>query len=185
MVNIETRKTRRNRKQRSTRINIRSKSSEVKVSDSIRKKKNQKKKKLKVINIIIIGLVSLLLVFCLVKLVSNDSKPTDSNLKYNKNKTFIKQQKIDGIAFKNISCTYDGKHSLISYTIINETGKDIFLSNYDIIIRDKNKQPITKIVASYSENLPSKKKISMANSVVGTDLSNAYYMELKLKTGKK
>lgn len=159
--------------------NIGSRSNTRSMSGSI------KKRKIKKIYIIIICLICLLMFFGLIKLIGSNSKEVDDNLIYNKNKSFIKHQIIDGIAFKDINCTYDGKNSLITYTIINETNKDIYLSNYDVIIRDKNKQIITKIVASYSENIPPKKKISMANSVIGVNLSNAYYMELKLKTGNK
>lgn len=159
--------------------NIGSRSNTRSMSGSI------KKRKIKKIYIIIICLICLLMFFGLIKLIGSNSKEVDDNLIYNKNKSFIKHQKINGIAFKDINCTYDGKNSLITYTIINETNKDIYLSNYDVIIRDKNKQIITKIVASYSENIPPKKKISMANSVIGVNLSNAYYMELKLKTGNK
>ena len=159
--------------------NIGSRSNTRSMSGSI------KKRKIKKIYIIIICLICLLMFFGLIKLIGSNSKEVDDNLIYNKNKSFIKHQKINGIAFKDINCTYDGKNSLITYTIINETNKDIYLSNYDVIIRDKNKQIITKIVTSYSENIPPKKKISMANSVIGVNLSNAYYMELKLKTGNK
>lgn len=159
--------------------NIGSRSNTRSMSGSI------KKRKIKKIYIIIICLICLLMFFGLIKLIGSNSKEVDDNLIYNKNKSFIKHQKINGIAFKDINCTYDGKNSLITYTIINETNNDIYLSNYDVIIRDKNKQIITKIVASYSENIPPKKKISMANSVIGVNLSNAYYMELKLKTGNK
>ena len=185
MVYIEKGKDRINRKRKGTRINIKSRAGEITSSDSRTKTKDMKKKKIKVFNIAIICLICLLMIFGLIKLISNNSKTGDDNLIYNKNKSFIKHQKIKGIAFKDINCTYDGKNSLITYTIINETNKDIYLSNYDVIIRDKNKQIITKIVASYSENVPPKKKISMANSVIGMNLTNAYYMELKLKTGKK
>ena len=150
-----------------------------------KRKNSDSLKKRKIFFVVIVCVISILMIFGLVKLISSNSGVKDDNLIYNRNKTFIKQQKIKGIAFKDINCTYDGKDSLITYNIINETGKDIYLSNYDVVVRDKNKQIITKIVASYSENVPPKKKISMANSVIGVDLSDAYYMELKLKTGNK
>ena len=157
---------------------------EAKFSNSINKTRVPKKKKVKIVNIIIVGLICLFMIIGLTMIFKGETKPKDDNLIYNKNKSFIKHQKIDGIAFKDINCTYDGKDSLITYTIINETKNNIYLSNYDVIIRDKNKQIITKIVANYSENILPNKKISMANSVIGVDLTNAYYMELKLKTGK-
>ena len=134
--------------------------------------------------VIAVALISILLIFGLFKLIDG-KKEADDGLIYNKNKSFIKEQKIKGIKFKNIKCSYDGKNSLISYIIVNETNKKIYLNNYDIVIKDKKKQPITKIVASYGQNIPPRKDIKMANSVIGQNLTNAYYMELKLKTEKK
>ena len=131
----------------------------------------------------LIILVVFLSIFGLVKLF--DKKEPDDGLTYNKNRSFIKEQKVEGILFKNIKCSFDGKDSLITYDMINTTNKKIYLNNYDVIVKDKDKNMITKIVASYSHDINPKKAEHMANSVVGTDLSNAYYMELKVKTGKK
>ena len=148
--------------------------------------KNKKNKRiLKSKAIFIFFFLVVLILFGLFCIFNNKPETNEENLKYNKNKSFIKEQKIDGISFKNINCTYDGKNSLITYTIVNETSNEIFLSNYDIIVMDKSKKVITKIVASYSENIEPKKKVNMANSVVGVDLSDAYYMELNLKIDKK
>ena len=116
MVYIEKRKDRINRKRKGTRINIKSRAGEITSSNSIKKTKNTKKKNIKVFNIVIICLLCLLMIFGLIKLISGSSKTGDDNLIYNKNKSFIKHQKIKGIAFKDINCTYDGKNSLITYT---------------------------------------------------------------------
>ena len=145
------------------------------------KKKVENKKSTGVKRIIILLIVIILIIFALIKIVSKPDKKVTDKLVYNKNESFIKQQKIDGVVFKNINCSYDGKNSLISYTIVNETNKKINLSNYDVLVKDKNKVVITRIAANVQQRLEPKKGVDMANSVVGVDLTDAYYMELKLK----
>ncbi|MBR2833750.1 MAG: hypothetical protein IKE75_04935 [Bacilli bacterium] len=141
-------------------------------------KKIKKEKKIKMIIVLLI--IIILIIFVLIK-IAPIKKQVNDNLIYNNNKSFIKQQKIDEIVFENIKCSYDGKDSLITYKISNNTNKKLTLSNYDIIVKDKNKVVITKIVASVGQELAPKKSIDMANSVVGVDLTNAYYMELEMK----
>ncbi|MBR2678608.1 MAG: hypothetical protein IKE63_04245 [Bacilli bacterium] len=154
-------------------------------SKSVRNVRNQAavktKRTINVKRIIILLIVIILIIFALIKIVSKPDKKVTDKLVYNKNESFIKSQKIDGIVFKNINCSYDGKNSLISYTIVNETKKKINLSNYDVFVKDKKKVIITKIVANVQQELEPKKGVDMANSVVGVDLTDAYYLELKLK----
>ena len=144
------------------------------------------KKKQKTIKInkkyllIVVAIVAIIIIFLMVK-----NNTTDDGLKYNKNKSFTKSQKVEGIVFKNIKCTYDGKNSLISYTMINKTKKDIYLNNYDVIVKDKNNVKLTRISAHVTQTFASKESVEMANQVVGVDLTSAYYMELKLNTKKE
>ena len=148
----------------------------------IKEKKTIKKKTFKKKNYIII-LVALI-VIVLIVIVNNKKTPNDG-LTYNKNKSFTKEQKVSGITFKNIKCTYNGKDSIISYTMVNETNKTIHLNNYDIIVKDKNKERLTKIVASITQTIEPKKEVTLSNEVIGVDLSNAYYLELKVNTEKE
>ena len=69
--------------------------------------------------------------------------------------------------------------------MVNETKKKIYLNNYDVIVKDKNNVRLTKIAAHITQTLAPKESLDMANQVVGIDLTNAYYMELKLNTNKK
>lgn len=148
------------------------------------KKKNLKKKRIvKKKKILIILLVCILVVFLLIILFCHG--PKTDKLVYNKNESFLEQQNIDGILFKDIECSYDGKESLIKYVVVNNTNKKIFLSNYDILVKDKNKKPLVKIAAGFGQSIEPKEEIKQSNSVVGIDLSDAYYMELKLKTKDK
>ena len=130
---------------------------------------------------IIIIIVIIIIILSCIKLNRNNT-PKDDNLIYNNNKSFIKTQKVKGIVFKNIECSYDGKDSLLTYTIINDTKKKIYLKNYDVYVKDKHNTTITKIAANVTQTIKPKEELQMANQVVGVDLSKAYYLELKLKT---
>ena len=130
-------------------------------------------------------LIPVIIIIIILAIIAVKDKTPNDGLKYNKNKSFIKKQEIKGIVFKNIKCTYDGKDSLISYTMINETKKKIYLNNYDVIVKDKNNVRLTKIAAHITQTLNPKESLDMANQVVGVDLTKAYYMELKLNTNKK
>ena len=141
------------------------------------KKKKDKSRFNKKYLLILVAIVTIIIVFFIVK-----SNTTNDGLKYNKNKSFIKTQKVEGIIFKNIKCTYDGKNSLISYTMINKAKKNIYLNNYDIIVKDKNNVKLTRISAHVTQTLAPKESVDMANQVVGVDLTGAYYMELKINT---
>ena len=135
-------------------------------------------------------IIPVIIIIVLIIINRNTSDLTTKNnisndgYKYNNNKNFVKKQKVDGIVFKNIKCIYDGNNSLISYTMVNETKKDIYLDNYDIIVKDKNNEKLTKISAHVTQTFKSKESVEMANQVVGVDLTDAYSLELKLNTDK-
>ena len=143
-----------------------------------------KKKKMNRINKKYLFIPIVIIIIILAIIAVRDKTPNDG-LKYNKNKSFIKKQEVKGIIFKNIKCTYNGKDSLISYTMVNNTKKKIRLNNYDVIVKDKNSVRLTKIAAHVTQTLAPKESVDMANQVVGVDLTNAYYMELKLNTKKE
>ena len=136
--------------------------------------------------LIIPAIIIMISFFIIIKknTTSSNVKNSISNDGYKYNNNFIKKQKVDGIVFKNIKCTYDGSNSLISYTMVNETKKDIYLDNYDIIVKDKNNEKLTKISAHVTQTFKSKESVEMANQVVGVDLTDAYSMELKLNKEK-
>ena len=133
---------------------------------------------------ILLGIIPIVLISLLIFINLNKGNNPDDGLKYNNNKTFIKEQKVSGIVFRNIKCTYDGKDSIISYTMINETKKEIYLDNYDVIVKDKNNVRLTKITAHVTQTIGPNGIVSMANQVVGVDLTDAYYMELFINAEK-
>ncbi len=145
------------------------------------KKRRKIKKSAKKVLLISAGII---IVIILVIIIIKNSKPEDK-IVYNKNESFVKTQTVEGIVFKNIKCSYDGKDSLISYTMVNETEKKIYLNNYDVIVKDKKNVRLTKIAARVAQTFDPKESVKMANQVVGVDLTDAYYMELKLNTNKK
>ena len=130
-------------------------------------------------NIIII-VVIILVIFTCIKINRRNLVEKDG-LIYNSNKSFTKEQKVKGIVFKNIKCTYDGQNSLISYIMVNDTKEKIDLKNYDVYVKDKNNVILTKIAANVTQTLLPKKEVEMANQVIGVDLTNDYYLELKLR----
>lgn len=149
------------------------------------RKRLEKSSKKRIINVKAVSLLLLVLgiiIFAFILFLGRKSDDSDG-FTHNKNKTFIKQQKIDGVVFKDIDCIYDGKNSLITYKISNATKEKIYLKNYDVLVKDKDGRAITKIVVNSSQYIDPNKDVEMANSVVGVDLTNAYYMDLKLKTG--
>ena len=144
--------------------------------------RNQKKKKFlkNKMNVIII-ITIILVIFTAIK-ISNRNDTTKKDIVYNKNRSFTKKQKIKGIIFKDIKCSYDGKDSIITYTMINDTKKEIALKNYDIYVKNKDNEILTKIAVNVAQKIKPKEELAMANQVVGVDLSNAHYLELKVKT---
>ena len=140
------------------------------------------KLKKKYVKCLIIFVIIIILIVALVLLLTHKS---DDGLKYNKNKSFVSKQEVEGIVFKDIKCIYDGKNSLISYKMVNNTKKKIYLENYDVIVKDKNNNRLTRISAHVTQTLKAKESVEMANQVVGIDLSDAYYMELKLNVNNK
>ena len=84
-------------------------------------------------NIIILVTIILVLFVLASIFIYKHNNNSNNGLKYNENSTFTKAQKVNGIVFENIKCTYDGENSDISYTMINKTKNTIYLSNYDIL----------------------------------------------------
>ena len=145
------------------------------------KKRRKMKKTAKKFLLISVGIIiTIILVFIIIK-----NNKSEDKIVYNKNESFVKTQSVEGRVFKNIKCSYDGKDSLLSYTMVNETEKKIYLNSYDVIVKDKKNVQLTKIAARVAQTFEPKKTVKMANQVVGVDLTDAYYMELKLNTNKK
>ena len=147
---------------------------------------NNKKFSIKsIIKVAIVLLCLLVFIGIIIIVVKKEGLNNINNSKdiiYNKNNNFLRDHKVIGIVFKDIRCTYDGSNSLISYTIVNETSNKINLYNYEILIKDKNKKILTRIEFYYNDSLLPNKEIEISNSVVGVDLSDAHYMNLKLNT---
>lgn len=148
---------------------------------------NRRKRQLITNRIVSVSIVFLcLLVIIGVIVIFKKDKTNKINesddLIYNSNDSFLKDHKIIGVVFKDIKCTYDGNNSLVSYTIVNETNKKINLYNYEIVIKDDNKNTLAKIEFNYNNSLLPNKEVQISNSVVGVDLSDARYMNLRLNT---
>ncbi|MBR3161882.1 MAG: hypothetical protein IKF19_04045 [Bacilli bacterium] len=136
----------------------------------------------------IIGIICLIIIIILSSTFLNNRKNNSDNIKkiiYNKNKSFNKEQTIKGITFSDIECSYDGKDSLISYTISNQTDEDINLKNYKILVKDKKGMVITNIFIDFDKTMKPKQKKRNRSLVVEVDLSKAHSMDLQLNTNNK
>lgn len=138
--------------------------------------KIKENKKIIIIMIVVVAVLGVI-VFRASQVVK---KKEDKSLIYNNNESFIKNQKVKGVIFKDVSCTYDGNNSLISYKIVNSNKKKIHLNKYDVLVKDKDKKILTKIVVKYDQELDVNKEYDMANQVVGVDLTDSYYMDFEL-----
>ncbi len=146
------------------------------------KKIKKGKIKKKNLTILTIGLIIIILIPLIIYNNRNTNNNKIKKIIYNKNKSFTKEQTIEGIIFSDIKCSYDGKNSLISYNITNQTDKEINLKNYKVLVKDKKGTIITNIFIDFNRKIPPKEKMTYKNSIVGVDLSNAHSMELKLNT---
>ena len=131
--------------------------------------------------VLVIGIVGV----TSVKFLHTDNKEKDTveeddfGIKYNTNEDMVKDKDVGGVLFTNIECSYDGNMSLITYTIVNNTDKDINLMEYEVVVRDDGGNILTTIAPTLDRNIAPKESFDTGNAV-DIDLSNAKSMELVL-----
>ena len=134
-------------------------------------------------------IIIILIIIILISIIYyNNKNKNNDNIKkliYNHNKSFTKEQVKEGVTFKNIKCYYNGKDSMISYIITNQTNETINLKNYKVLVKDKKGMVITNIFIDFDRKIAPKEEIKYKNSVTDADLSNAYSMELRLEKNNK
>ncbi len=128
----------------------------------------------------LMGIILLVPLIIIINIGKNNTKIT-----YNKNESFQQKQVKNDLTFDNIKCSYDGKDSLISYTITNETDKEINMKNYEVLVKDENDNVITRIFINFNGKLAPREKKEALNSVLNTDLTNAKKMELNININNK
>lgn len=171
-MNNKNRNNKRNNTRSNTRNNMRN------------NKSNRKRSNINIKRVLLAILILLVIIFGCVKMCGSNGKG-HKKYTYNHNKSFLKEQKVKGIAFEDIECYYDGKDSTIKYKMVNKSDEKVYLYNYTVLVQDKKKVVMTKIVAGVDETLAPKEEKKMANKVVGVDLSDAHYMKLELDTKKR
>lgn len=102
---------------------------------------------------------------------------TSQEVKKNTNQEMIKNQTVDGIAFTNIQCTFDGSYSLLEYTITNQTEDRITLDEYELIVKDKAGNILANLAPDLGVELKPQESYSTGNAI-DIDLSDAYSMEI-------
>ena len=125
------------------------------------KQKNKKTLKVAFLSIVIVMLIIILINnFVLykknLKNKINNSKQTKEkkDVVYNKNKSFKETQTIKNVTFSNIECSFDGKNSLVKYTLSNRTKKKIHIDKYEALIKDKNKVLLSRIFIDCNNRNP-------------------------------
>ena len=94
------------------------------------------------------------------------SHPADKeHLKYNTNKEFLEDKKIEDLVFSDVKCSFDGESSTISYAIVNNSDKVIHLDEYEIVIKDKDGKVLATINPNYDYDLNAKERFETSNSV--------------------
>ena len=137
--------------------------------------------------LIILGILCILglTLFGIIKVVNtNNNKNEKVKIQYNKNKEFLKEQKIENLVFSNISCEYNGTDSSLSYIITNTSKEKIHLNEYEIVIKDKKENILAKINPNYDTDLEAGEKFNTTNSV-SVDLTKATSIEINLHPKKE
>lgn len=139
--------------------------------------KNRKKKIIRISGILIILICSIVTLFVLSK---TKEPPKEASIEkiYNQNKSFIQKKEYQELIFDNIECSYDGKNSMLSYDIINQTNETIHLQGYNIDILDKNNNILTSIVLNLEEDIEAG-KTRRINNEININITNATQMVIK------
>lgn len=110
---------------------------------------------------------------------SNIDKDGDGDVIYNTNEEVIGDKEINEVSFTNIECSFDGNQSLFKYTITNHGDKSIILDDYELVVKDQNKEVIAILVPGIDNEIKPGESYDTGN-VIDMDLSNATSIELQL-----
>ena len=138
-------------------------------------KKNNSKK---IISILILGLILIITVSIIIIKSNNNNEPIENkDNKIIENK--IEDKLIDNVLFSDIDYSFDGNISLLTYKITNNTTKNIYLEEYEIIIKDKNNNILAIISPNTLKEIRPNETIETENAI-DIDLKEMYKLEIKL-----
>ena len=142
---------------------------------------NENNKSLRKAMIFLLAAICLVgaLIFGVTHFLSGSSKTSPKHLKYNTNKKFLEDRKIESLTFSDIECSYDGSDSGLTYTIINHSDTTVHLSEYEIVIKDEKGNVLATINPNYDYDLPAGEKFKTTNSV-SVDLTKAVSLDINL-----
>ena len=153
----------------------------------MKKKKELSKKKNNKINPLLIPIIIIIILIIGFKLLPTQKKENKTNLsketttieKHNTNEKVIEDKTINNIKFTDIDCVYDGNYSIITYKIINTGNTTVNLSEYELIVKDKEGNIITNILPDIDKNLQPNEEYETGNTI-NMDLSKAYSIEIQI-----
>lgn len=138
------------------------------------------KKKIIILGSGIILLVVIVIGILLVHQRREDEKRAESDILYNENANFLKDQQVEGFLFEHIQCQFNGDVSLVSYDIVNQSEKEVAFLAYEMVIKDKSGKIMTVMEPSVEQVLLPGEKTVIQNEV-NIDLTRAVRMEIRLK----
>lgn len=108
----------------------------------------------------------------------NTNNTVDENAIYNTNEDVIGDKILGDITFTNIECSFDGNRSLLEYTIINNGNKAVKLGNYELVVKDEEKNIIAILVPSANYELKPGEEYNTGNAI-DINLSKVHSIELR------
>jgi len=133
-----------------------------------------------ILGILVVCLIVLIiLVFNFKKekdIIDNGTNKDNSGIIYNENEEVVEEKVLDGVMVKDIECSYDGFRSLLKYKIVNNSGSDILLDKYELVVM-KNSDIVAIMTVSDDMVLKSGEEFETGNSI-DIDLSDATAIKL-------
>lgn len=145
---------------------------------------DKKKEKMPIIwgvGIFLCILLFLISLFIGIKSFNKDENTNINNnnddIIYNENEDVIGDKKLGNVSFTNIECSFDGFNSLLTYTITNNGKDSIILSDYELIVKDKDNNILAIMVPGDTSELKSKESLDIGNAI-DINLTKASKLEL-------
>lgn len=138
-------------------------------------KKEKKNKEIKNNNFKFIFILLIIVIIGGVIFILFNNKDTNNNNDNisNNNNEEKDEYNVNNILFTDINCEFDGNYSLLTYKIINKRNEVVDLSNYEIIVRDKDDNILANIAPSITNKLMPGEEFDTGNAI-DNNLCNLY-----------
>ena len=153
----------------------------VKRKENISDKTNSNRSKSKwLVGILILVILVLGGIFIIANIYVNNGKEALDDTTNDINDKFFGNKAIGDVTLSNIKCSFDGNVSLLEYTITNNGNKSVILGDYEIIVKDADKNVIAILVSGADYELKPGEEFDTGN-VIDLDLSKVNSIELGIE----